>query len=128
MLCHIFGVVSLGVLGLLPPVLPVLDSLPGWRRADCAVPGATLFLMVDVVEDEDEGPRRESGRVEVEPVVLVLHLRSLCSEAADEMRRRSSMSGVGVVLREEEREWEPSRPRRVLGRRLRGSKGLNVNE
>lgn len=63
--------------------------------------------------------RRESERVAVLPVVLLLHRRSLPSVG----RRRSSMSGVGVVLRDEllecDMESEDSLPRRLLGLLLR---------
>jgi hypothetical protein len=90
LLCH--GRLLSLVLGLDPP------GSCG-RLAVCAVPWAIL------------AERRELWRevvvVEVEPVVLLLQRRSRLSAG----RRRSSMSGVGVVLRDEPRELLRSRPR-----------------
>lgn len=79
--------------GLFPlPVLPGRCGLAGGWRADAALP-CVIVLPLGAELDR------------VLPAVLVLHLRSLLSRG----RRRSS-SGPGVELRDEVREWLPSRP------------------
>lgn len=102
LLCQ--GILSLGVAGLL-----LEDSLDGFEgcRATDAVAGPEPRLM-----DGDFLVReRDEAREAVLPVVLLLHLRSRGVKLS-----RSSMSGVGVVLREELREFvEPSLPLSVLG-------------
>ena len=83
---------SLGVLGRDPTLL-----LCGGCLADCALP----CVMVEL-------ERRDDLRLVVVLVDVLLHRRSRLSAG----RRRPSMSrsGVGVVLREELRECDPSLP------------------
>ena len=89
--CH--GVTSTPVIGVagLEPVGVSRDGLPAVEIP--AAEGAPFFLRLS----------------DVLPVVLLLHLRCLSSGFC--FPRRSSSSGVGVVLREEDRECDPSRSR-----------------
>lgn len=92
LLCH--GVISAGV-----PVLGV-DGLEPVGVSRVGLPA----LAIPTVEVAPFFLRLS----DVLPVVLLLH--RLCRSSRFCFTERSSRSGVGVVLRDEERECEPSRP------------------